>query len=369
MTLARAALTGPISRIDPAVQYTKPLPDGDRLLRLDSNEGPLPPRALLAELAGADPELLRRYRDAAALEAALAARFGVTAERVIVTAGADEAIDRSCRAFLERGRTLVLPEPTFELFERFAALAGGDIERVPWAGGAFPDDAFLERLDARTAMVVVVSPNNPTGAVATLAEVRRLAGAAPHALVLLDLAYIEYADADPTPGVLDLPNVLVVRTFSKAWGLAGCRVGYAIGSPYVVSVLRAAGGPYPVGAPSIALASRQLEHGGDALRAHVARVREERELLTARLNARGLTPLPSQANFVFVDFGPPGPRATVVCAGLAALGVLVRDFPLRPGIATGLRITLPGDPAQFERLCAALDTVLAGRGAGRERLP
>jgi histidinol-phosphate aminotransferase len=364
MTLAPAALTGPFSRIDPAV-YTKPQPGGDGLLRLDSNEGPLPPRSLLAELAGADPELLRRYRDAAVLEAALATRVGVGAERVIVTAGADEAIDRACRAFLDRGRTVVLPDPTFELFERFAALAGGDVQRVPWRAGSFPGDGFLDRFDARTALVVVVSPNNPTGTVATLADARRLAAAAPHALLLLDLAYVEYADADLTPGVLDLPNVLVVKTFSKAWGLAGCRVGYAIGSPYVVSVLRAAGGPYPVGTPSIALALRQLERGEDSLLAHVERVREERKVLTARLVSRGLAPVASQGNFVFADFGR---RAALVCAALAALGVLVRDFPLRPGIETGLRITLPGDPAQFERLCAALDTVLAARRAEWELL-
>jgi histidinol-phosphate aminotransferase len=358
MTLARDVLTGPTSRLAP-VGYARPKPRDAGVLRLDSNEGPLPPRALLADLANADPELLRRYRDARALEAALATRFGVTAERVIVTAGADEAIDRACRAFLEPGRTALLPDPTFELFEAFATLAGGDVQLVPWpAGGPFPIDAFVERLDARTGIVVVVSPNNPTGAVATAADVRRLATAAPRALLLLDHAYAEYADADLTPAVLDLPNVLVVRTFSKAWGLAGCRVGYAIGTPYVVSVLRAAGGPYPVGSPSIALALHQLERGEAAVRTHVARVREERATLTAWLAGRALTVAASQANFVLADFGP---RAAAVCAGLAALGVLVRDFPRRRGggLETALRITLPGDPAQFQRLCAALEAVLS----------
>lgn len=349
-----AALTGPTSRIDPAV-YTREQPQRGDVLRLDSNEGPSPPRALLADLANADPELLRRYRDAGALEAALAARFGVTAERVMVTAGADEAIDRTCRAFLDPGRTLLVPDPTFELFERFAALAGGTVAHVPWPGGPFPSDAFVERLDARTGVVVVVSPNNPTGAVATLPDVRRVASAAPSALLLLDLAYVEYADADLTQAVLDLANVLVVRTFSKAWGLAGCRVGYAIGSAQVIAVLRAAGGPYPVASPSIVLALRQLECGEEALRAHVTRVREERTALIARLVALGVAPLASHANFVLVDCGP---RAAEVRAGLAALGVLVRSFPQRPGLETSLRITLPGDPAEFQRLCAALETVL-----------
>jgi histidinol-phosphate aminotransferase len=350
---------GPVSRIDPEAAYTRATAAAPALLRLDSNEGVLPPQALLAELAGADPELLRRYPEVAALEAALATRLAVEPERVIVTAGADEAIDRACRAFLEPGHTLLLPDPCFDMFDRCAALAGGTLVRVPWRAGAFPVDAFVERLDGRTAVVVVVSPNNPTGAVATLAQVRRLAAAAPNALLVLDHVYVEYADEDLTPGVANLPNVLVLRTFSKAWGLAGCRVGYAVGSPYVIGVLRAAGGPYSVAAPSIALARAQLERGEDGLRAHVGRIRTERGLLAARLAAAGgggLEPQPSQANFVLVECGA---RAQSIRASLAGRGVVVRDFPGRPGLETSLRITLPGNAADFGRLCAALDAAVA----------
>jgi histidinol-phosphate aminotransferase len=328
------------------------------MLRLDRNEGLLPSPAALAELAQADPELLRRYPDVTELTALLAARSGVAPERVIVTAGADEAIDRVCRAFLAPGRTLLLPDPSFEMLDRYAALAGGELARVPWTEDAFPTDGFLERIDARTAVVAVVSPNNPTGGVATLADVRRIAAAAPDALILLDHAYAEYADDDLTTAVLDLPNVLVARTLSKAWGLAGCRVGYAIGSQQIVSVLRAAGGPYPVAGLSIALALRQLERGGVSLAAHVARVREERGALTRQLSRLGLSPRRSQANFVFVECGPGG-RARFCATALAALGVLVREFRDRPGLGTALRITLPGEPAAFDRLTNALDTALA----------
>ena len=361
MTTATSPATGPVSRIDPEAAYRRPTAPGSALLRLDSNEGVLPPRELLAGLAGADPELLRRYPEVSELEAALAARLAVAPERVIVTAGADEAIDRACRAFLEPSRTLVLPDPCFDMFDRCAALAGGTLVRVAWRDGPFPLDRFLERVDARTAVVVVVTPNNPTGAVATLAQVRRLAAAAPNALLVIDHVYVEYADADLTPGALTLPNALVLRTFSKAWGLAGCRVGYAVGSPYVIGVLRAAGGPYSVAAPSIALALAQLERGEGALRAHVARIRTERGLLTARLAAAGggLAPQPSQANFVLVECGG---RAQAIRAALAERGVVVRDFPGRPGLETSLRITLPGTPTDFERLCAALDAALAAAG-------
>jgi histidinol-phosphate aminotransferase len=244
------------------------------------------------------------------------------------------------------------------MLDRFAALAGGELARVPWAPGPFPLAEFLARLDARTAVIAVVSPNNPTGGVASAGDVRRLAEAAPGSLVLLDHAYVEYADEDLTSTVGDLPNVLVLRTLSKAWGLAGCRVGFAIGSPKTIAVLRAAGGPYPVAAPSAALALAQLACGDAALREHVARVRDERRVLTERLAALGLQPWPSQANFVFAQCGP-RPPAPFLAAGLAALGVVVRDFPDRPGLEAGLRITLPGDAAAFTRLVTALDTVLA----------
>ena len=326
------------------------------VLRLNSNEGPRAPQALLAELAVLDPEVLRRYPDATAVEAALAERVGVAPERVVVTAGADEALDRICRAYAGPDRPVLLPEPTFDMLERFAALAGAPLVRVPWLTDVFPLDEILARLDNRIAVVIIVSPNNPTGGVASRDEVRRIAAAAPQALVLIDQAYIEYADEDIASDVLDLANVVVVRTMSKAWGLAGCRVGYAVGSSDVIAVLRAAGGPYPVAGPSLALALSQLRRGDAALRAHVTQVRAERANLRELLCARGVDARVSQANFVLADFGR---RQTFVRDGLGARGILVRDFPGRAGLETSLRITLPGDPGDFERLTSALDTVLA----------
>lgn len=348
---------GPLSRVDPDLAYRRRPPTGTVRLKLDSNEGARPALDLMVEvLRAGGPELLRRYPDATALEAALAHRCSVEAARVLVTAGADEAIDRCCRAFLTAGRTMLVPDPSFEMLDRYAALAGGELVPVPWTPGPFPTAEMIECLDERTALIAVVSPNNPTGEVATLDDVRRLAAAAPGALVLLDHAYVEYADEDLTASALALPNVVVTRTFSKAWGLAGCRVGFVLGSAGVIAALRAAGGPYPVAGPSVAFAALQLERGAPAMAAHVAQVRRERAELFALLAARGAAPRPSQANFVYVDLGP---RAAFVHTALAAQGILVRDFPDRPGAATGLRITLPGDAEAFAHLTAALDLALA----------
>ena len=355
--MSGSAKPGPQSRVDPDLAYRRRPPTGMVCLKLDSNEGARPALDLMVEvLRAGGPELLRRYPDATALEAALAQRCGVDPARVLVTAGADEAIDRCCRAFLAAGRTMLVPDPSFEMLDRYAALAGGELVPVPWTPGPFPSAAMLDRVDERTAIIAIVSPNNPTGEVATLDDVRRLARAAPDALVLLDHAYVEYADEDLTASALALPNVAVTRTFSKARGLAGCRVGFVLGSAEAIATLRAAGGPYPVAAPSLAFAALQLERGEAAMAAHVAQVRLERAALSALLAARGAAPRPSQANFVYVDIGP---RAAFVHAALAAQGILVRAFSDRPAVATGLRITLPGDATAFERLTAACELALA----------
>ena len=240
-------------------------------LYLDGNEGLVAPSGLLAALEDEGPDVLRRYPDAGPLEAELARRLGVAPERVLVTAGADDGVDRMCRSLLAPGRELVLPVPTFEMFERFARLAGADVRTVPWTPGPWPVDEVLAVLGPATAMIAMVSPNNPTGSVADEDAFVTISRAAPGAVIAADLAYVEFADRDPTPRLLDLPNVVVLRTLSKAWGLAGLRVGYAAGPADVISWMRAAGSPYSVARPGLAVAARRLAGGSeDVDRFHLA---------------------------------------------------------------------------------------------------
>ncbi len=325
----------------------------DGLLLLDRNEGSTPPAALLEALDGA-AGTLRRYPDPGALEQALAARFGVGADRVIVTAGADDAIDRCCRAFLQGGRRLLATEPTFEMLLRYASTAGGEIAQVPW-DGAFPVDALAARAAEPVGLIAVISPNNPTGCVASRDDLARLSAAAGDIPILLDHAYVEYADADLTAFALARPNVIVVRTFSKAWGLAGCRVGYGLGPAALIQRLRVVGAPYPVAAPSLALALARLRTGAEDVAAHVTRVREEREALTDCLRAAGVATSASRANFVLGWFGRDARR---VRDELLARDVLVRDFTDR--LDGALRISLPGDRVAFDRLMRALNAVIDG---------
>jgi histidinol-phosphate aminotransferase len=326
-------------------RYVVPEPPFPTDLKLDGTGG-----SPIAQRLVADAATLARYPDATPLEAAIAARHGVDPTRVIVTAGADEALDRACRTFLAPGRSIVLPSPTFEMLGRYARLAGANVVRPAWPGGAWPLQEVLASIDEATAVVAIVSPNNPTGAVAERAALARVAEAAP--AVLVDLAYVDFAAADPTPFALSLPNAIVFRTFSKAWGLPALRVGYAIGPAEWIGALRAAGGPYPVAGPSLALVARWLEIGGADVEAFVARVRDERRELEALLGPRVE---PSQANFVFARFED----AVHVRAELARRGIAVRIFPNDPALSGALRVTLPGEPRAFERVHRAFLEILS----------
>jgi histidinol-phosphate aminotransferase len=347
-------LKGPSSHIDPT-PYKRPEPLAPNTIHLDGNEGNRPPRELLRALSEAGPELLRNYPSTRELEERLADDLGVDARQVVVTAGADDALDRCCRAYLAAGKRMILPVPGFEMLHRFAANAGGSVTTVPWLEH-FPTDEVIGRIDAETTLIAVVSPNNPTGAVIEPSDLERVANAARgRALVVLDQVYKQYADSDLTSGALGFDNVILVESLSKAPGLAGCRVGYAVAQPEVADVLRSAGNPYPTSGMSLAVALAQLDTGGESIDRHVVRVRTEREQLSRQLTRLGVPVPESQGNFLLPDFGS---RTRFVFEALRALGVLVRWFPEREHLETSLRVTLPGDPADFARLQSSLDLCL-----------
>lgn len=344
---------GPRPRIDPSMAYERaPLPAGVTL-RLDANEG-IPFRAQNGVGSGVDPELLRRYPDARPLEAMLARHYAMDPAQVFVAAGADEVIDRCCRAFLEPGAVLLMAEPGFEMFNRYATLSGATTESVAWNAGQFPIRAMLSRISSRTGIIALVTPNNPTGEVATADDLRELSAAAPDALVILDHAYVEFADSDLTGVARELPNVVAARTFSKAWGLAGCRVGYALGPTPLIRALRAAGGPFSVSSLSLASAVACFEDGASQRDAYVQRIRTERDELYRLLLARNGFPRRSEGNFVFAELGPASEQ---VHAALLSQGVLVRLIA-NAGSPLGLRISLPGESAAFAQLCQAVSVAL-----------
>lgn len=325
-------------------------------IRLDRNEGAWPDPALIASAFDDSVRLVREYPDATPLEALLARRLNLDPEGVVVTTGADGALERACRLRLGPGTELLLTDPTFEMFPLFAAMTGATPVGVRWLA-RFPTEQLIARIGPATAVIALVSPNNPTGLVLAQKDLDAVAAAAPDALVIFDHVYAEYAKDDLTHAAMRFPNVIVVRTFSKAWGLAGCRVGYALTTPSLARDLRKAGPPYAVAGPSLALATAALERGDQELNRHVNRILEEREDLRDRLLAWGADCPPSQGNFLFPSFGA---RVESVRDSLAQSGMLVRRFPENPLIADALRISLPGAPEVYDRLVRALARALGG---------
>lgn len=337
-------------------------------LKLDANEGPAPSSVLMDWLKPKSSELLRRYPSAAGFEAQIAGVLGLDAARVVVTAGGDDALERIARAVLAPGREAILTTPTFEMIGRYAMLAGADVVEVPWLEGPLDVEAIEGKIGPRTAAIFVVTPNNPTGQTVSAETIRRLAAAIPAGLLVVDLAYTEYADEDLSEVVASLPNAVGVRTFSKAWGLAGLRVGYAFGSEEVIGWLRAVGHPYAVSGPSLAIASAWFEAGRSRVEGAIRRVRIERRELAAHLRDLGAEPLESEANFVLVrvperaganaDGMARTPAAHGVADALLGLGIGVRRFGVASTLASYLRITLPGEAGAFNRLCKGLTAAL-----------
>ncbi|MEA2011374.1 MAG: aminotransferase class I/II-fold pyridoxal phosphate-dependent enzyme [Actinomycetota bacterium] len=330
--------------------YTGPILSHDVELDLSRNEGMPASTNLVGSVV--DPnELIRRYPDTTDLSRRLAEMHSVPTDQVLVTAGGDDALFRCILSRLGPGRTGVATTPTFEMIPIYAAQVGSRLVEVDWWDGPFPTvDVVTAARDAD--VVFVVSPNNPTGATVTLDELRTIAGTAE--LVVLDAAYAEFADEDLTAAALDLGNTVVVRTLSKAYGLAGLRIGYLLGPPDLIAEMASYGSPYSVSSLSAAVALERLDRLDD-LEGFVNEVRSERAHLTDLLESGEIPSLPSQGNFVLASVNDP----SWIVGACGSLGVGLRQFTGRGALDGWIRITLPGDPDGFAQLQRVLSTALA----------
>jgi histidinol-phosphate aminotransferase len=319
-------------------------------LRLDANEGR--PAALPSRDPGfLEPETARRYPDSRPLEAALARRLGLESSRLVVTAGGDDAIDRAVRALAPPGSVVLSTEPAFVEYEAAATRSRARfvaVRREP--DGPLPLRAILEAIrEHEPAIVIVASPDNPGGGTLELEDLERIAERGMP--LLFDCAYSEFADdQDVYRAALGIPNCIRVGSFSKAWGLAGLRVGWAAGSPDNIAAIRGAGPPFAVASTSLSAALSALEEGGSELERNVARVRRERAALCALLVSLGAKSWPTQANFAAAEVRDPRGLA----AFLAARGIRVRSWPGRAGCERLVRITCPVDRDEFGVLARAL---------------
>ena len=318
------------------------------MIKLNTNENPYPPSpAVLETLARAADTSVRLYPDpeARALRARAAEVYGVPMDHVLAGNGSDELLALVLRATVDPGDRVAFPVPTYSLYETLVAVQGGESVQVPFADD-FRLPPALGR--ARARVTFLCNPNSPSGTLVPLAEVEALAREVAGVLVV-DEAYVDFASSHALGLVARLPNVLVLRTLSKSFSLAGLRVGLAVGHPELLAGLRTVKDSYNVSRLSQAAAVAAL---GDlpAMQANVARVRATRARLTAGLERLAFRVLPSEANFVLarrpgVDQGP-------VARALAARDILVRHFA-RPGLEDALRITV-GTNDEVDALLAAL---------------
>lgn len=325
-------------------------------IRLDANECPWDP----GEEGNVQAAGLNRYPapQPQELVAQIAALYGVGADRVWLGRGSDEAIDLLLRAFCRAGRDNVVSlAPTFGMYRIGSQLQGAAYRTLDLDSARafdFGPDELLALCDDDTKLVIVCSPNNPTGTLYHGDALERLAEAlAGRALLLVDEAYIEFAGIDSAARLIERhPNVAVLRTLSKAHALAGARVGALIADPAIVDLVARIAAPYPLPTSSVQAALAVLEEAALArTQKRIATVITERERVAATLSALPDVDAvwPSAANFLLVRFAD----ARAAFARLLGAGILVRDFSAQPGLANCLRITI-GRPDENDAVLAAL---------------
>lgn len=325
-------------------------PADDRAHKLSSNENPYPPldgvREAIAEAAGGVNRYPPMFADA--LVAELAGRFGVPAAGVVASTGSVAVLGHVLQAFCEPGDQVVTAWRSFEAYPILIRLQGAEQVQVPLTADARHDlGAMAAAVTDRTRAVVVCSPNNPTGPAVHHDELVGLLDAVPdRVLVVLDEAYVEFvtdpAVADGPALLARHPNVVLLRTFSKAYGLAGLRVGYAVAHPEVAAAVRTATTPFGVNDLAQVAALASLAAEGPLLE-RVAAVVAERDRVAATLRRQGWAVPDAQGNFVWL---PTGAHTTDLASRAAARGLLVRPFA-----GDGVRVSI-GTPEANDAVLA-----------------
>ncbi|HUW99437.1 MAG TPA: histidinol-phosphate transaminase [Phycisphaerae bacterium] len=326
-------------------------PQGDAAVtKLNTNENPYPPSPrILAALRTLDPERLRKYPDPMAdrVRDLVARRFDVRRRQVLCANGSDELLRMAVTAFVGEGDAIAYPVPTYSLYPVLAAVQGArTIEVASPDGFSLPADALAE---AKARLLFLCNPNAPTGVWTEPPDIARLADRF-KGVVVVDEAYADFGPGSGIPVLKAKPNVLVLRSLSKSYSLAGLRFGFAVGPEPLIAGLAKVKDSYNCDAVSIELAAVALEDEA-AMRANVEKVRAERERLASRLAAMGFSVTPSEANFLLARV--PGGDAEGCYEDLKARGILIRYWK-GPRLADKLRITV-GTPEENDRLLAALE--------------
>jgi histidinol-phosphate aminotransferase len=331
---------------------------GERVVKLNTNENPFAPSdKVMQAIAQVEPEMLRRYPDptAGVFRAAAAKVLGVTPEMVLAGNGSDDILTIATRTFVAPGGTLACPEPTYSLYPVLARIEEAHYRAVPWdKDWSLPLDALLE---SKADAIYLANPNAPSGTFVSPTKVEELAKHF-RGLVLIDEAYADFADDNCLTLVRDYANVVVSRTMSKAYSLAGLRFGYAIAQPQVIEQMAKVKDSYNVDAIAAVAATAAIEDQEYARRSWEF-VRSERQRLSSELTQLGWTVAKSQANFILAT--APSARGLDVYLGLKQQGILVRHWD-KPGLSDKIRITV-GQSQENNALLAGIKALTASEKA------
>jgi histidinol-phosphate aminotransferase len=339
-------------------EYHPPL--GDRSgLRLDFNENTFAcsPRVLEA-LGAISRGDLTRYPEREPVERRVAEHLGLLPSQVLLTNGVDEAIHVLCQTYLDAGAEMLVPVPTYAMYEVYASGTAARIVAVPAENGfRFPLSAILGAITPATRLIAIANPNSPTGQCARREDLLRVIEAAPQAAVLVDEAYFHFFGETVIDLVGRAPNVIVARTFSKAYGLAGLRLGVLAAGEDAMQWMRRAISPYSVNSVALACLAAALDDE-DYLRWYVGEVLASRRMFESELQRIGVPFWPSQANFTLVNIGP---KHRAFVEAMRGHAILVRDRSADPGCKGCVRITL-GIQEQTQQAVTALEASLAQIG-------
>jgi len=352
---ATTLVPAPRLRVQAMKEYHPPLGNRDTL-RLDFNENTVACSPKVREVLGCiSAGSLTRYPEREPVEAIVAAHLGLAPAQIALTNGVDEAIHVLFEAFLEEGDELLLPVPTYTMYEIYASATDARVVSVQAADDlAFPFERLLAAITPRTKVVAIANPNSPSGSAATRAQLLEFAARAPHAVLLVDEAYFHFHGETVIDLIGTVPNLIVARTFSKAYGLAGLRLGLLAGAVELMRWVRRVLSPYSVNSLALACLPPALEDAA-YLDWYVAEVLAARAEFEAALDQAGVRRWPSRANFVLVEIGPLHKEFTRL---MSAAGVLVRDRSSDPGCDGRVRITI-GTREQMRQAAVALNEALA----------
>jgi histidinol-phosphate aminotransferase len=337
------------------MEYHPPLGCRDSM-RLDFNENTVACSPKVREVLGSiSADSLTRYPERAPVEAIVAAHLGLESAQVALTNGVDEAIHVLFEAFLEDGDELLLPVPTYTMYQVYVSATNARAVPVLAADDLrFPFERLLAAITPRTKIIAIANPNSPSGSSATRAQLLEIAQRAPQAVVLVDEAYFHFFGETVVDLIEKIPNLMMARTFSKAYGLAGLRIGLLAGPAELMRWVKRVLSPYSVN--SLALACLPPALADESyLNAYVAEVLAARTEFEAALDVAGVRRWPSQANFVLTEIGAQHKEFTRL---MSAAGVLVRDRSSDPGCDGRVRITI-GTREQMRQAAVALNETLA----------